>query len=93
MTREEYIEKTKKVFNHIGILNDTEIVRCIGFAEDDEDYYWIVVSPERSLVYSSMVGGFVSLKDLNYPRYEYMEMAMNDYWGCPREKEFIIEKI
>jgi hypothetical protein len=93
MTREEHIEEARKVFNHIGILNDIEIVRCIGFAEDNEDYYWMVISPKEELFYSSKVGGFVSLKDLNYPRYEYLEMAMNDYWNCPRAEEFEIRKI
>jgi hypothetical protein len=90
--REEHINEARKIFNHICLLNDTEVVRCIGFAEDDEDYYWIVLSPKRGLIYSSKVGSCESLKDIDYSRYEYLEMEMNDYWNCPRADNFEIIK-
>jgi hypothetical protein len=33
MTREKHIEEARKVFNHIGILNDTDIVFVKNVAE------------------------------------------------------------
>jgi hypothetical protein len=91
MDRNDHIEEVKNVFNHIGLLNDTEVVRCIGFAEDEEDYYWIVLSPSRGIIYSSKVGSFVSLKNLNYPRYDHLENAMHELWDVPRSEEFIMD--
>ena len=93
MTEEEAIEECRKVFNHVGIMYDTEIVRCIGFADDGDDYYYIGLDKRGDKQYYSMVGAFISLKDLNYRRYEIMDKLMHDLWGCPRADEFIIERI
>lgn len=98
-SREEHIEQARKVFNHIGILYDTDIVRCVGFAEDDDDYYWVINGHDKlvygrgKLAYCSKVGAFISLKDLNYPRYDYLEKMMHEYWGAPRAEKFEVKWI
>jgi len=95
ITREEHIEDCRQVFNHIGILSDTAIARCIGFAEDEEDYYWVVVYHRNSplpsgKIFHSKVGDFVSLKELGYPRYEYLDEMMDKHWGAPKADKFEI---
>lgn len=92
MERNEAVEICRKVFNHVGIMYDTEIVRCVGFEEDEFDYYYIGIDKNGAKQYYSMVGAFVSLKDLGYPRYETMEKLMHELWGVPRADEFLIEK-
>lgn len=91
LTKEVAIEQAKKVFNHIGLVGDTEIARCIGFLDSGEDYYWVVQKPGGGIINSSMVGTFTSLKDCNYPRYDYLEKMMTEVWDCPKHPYFSIE--
>lgn len=87
------VRETKRVFNNIGIYAFSEICRCVGFAEDDEDYYWILKYGDKTH-YASMVMGFKSLKPLYGKRqYKYLDNMMDEYWGAPREKEYINKKI
>jgi hypothetical protein len=88
--------------NHIGIVSDMEIGRLVGFAEDQMDYYHIVryMKPTSTLhrrdsngfytAFHSMVGSFISLKDIYGDRYDHMDtvFAMN---GAPPSGDFIIK--
>lgn len=92
MRDEEAMEICEKVFNHIGLMYDTEIMRCIGFAEDEDDYYYVALDKNGHKRYCSMVGAFESLKDLNYPRYKMLEEQMC-YWGANKVDSFVVERI
>jgi C-terminal processing protease CtpA/Prc len=89
--RDKYIKKAENVFNHIGILYDSKIVRCIGFAEDNEDYYYKTIDNNK-ITYNSMVGRFFSLKDI-YPNYNYMDEMFDKYWNAPKTLKFEVEWI
>ena len=89
MYRKDYMEECRSVFNDIGLWADADICRLIGYAEDDDDCYYILLFPNRGTIWSSMVGPFVSLKGC-YRRYEQLESQMTNLWDCPPEKEFII---
>lgn len=92
---EKFMKECKKVFNHIGLLYDTDIVRLIGYAEDDDDCYYLVLQPDflgkHKVVWASMVGAFESLKNCHYPRYKQLENQMSGIWNCPPEKDFLIK--
>lgn len=90
------IRKLKRQFNHIGLYGDADMCRLIGFADSEEDYYYILIYPncrgEKAMIhYNSMVGPFVSLK-YRYPRYKQLDNLMTNVWNCPPQKEFRIEK-
>jgi len=92
--KEEYLKTCRQHANEIGLLNDTDVVRLIGFADDGEDYYWIVAYPshicgKEKIVYSSMVGPWVSLKGI-YPRYDALEKQFI-YWNC-LQRDFIVDE-
>lgn len=101
MDRDEIIAELKSMHNHIGVFNDTELGRLVGFAEDEMDYYYIVRHLRQNVnarkdsegyytIYHSFVGPFVSLKDIYGERYEYMDncFTMN---GAPPSDDFIIK--
>src|SRR5574337_434588 len=97
MSRNKFARECGKQFNHIGLLNDTDVVRLIGFADDGEDYYYKVMYPsltggEPKILYSSMVGPFASLKG-HYRRYKQLERQFTDVWNAPPQKEFVEENI
>ena len=91
MNRKQAIREAKRVFNHVGILCDSEICRCIGFEDSGEDFYWKIIAIGGEIRYSSMVGPFVSLKTSRYPRYKQMEEQMHELWNAPRAEKFIPE--
>lgn len=86
--RNECIEEVKRQFNHIGIWADTDIVRLIGFAEDEDDFYWHIMYIGGKEVYASMVGPFESLvgKSERYAQIENV-FSLN---GCPKAEEMRI---
>lgn len=88
--KEAYIEEVRDMFNHICLLHDSELVRCIGFAEDALDFYYIVKDKFGKLSFGTFVGACISLKD-SYERYGQLENIFN-LNGCPPEEEFIIKK-
>jgi hypothetical protein len=82
MTPEEFIEKTKPFHNHMCIMHDTQIVRLIGIAIDNSDYYYIVQTNDikRPIIWGSAVGHFYSLMGIiSDKQYASMEniFAMN----------------
>jgi hypothetical protein len=87
-TREEHIEELKQIFNHICVLYDNDLVRLVGFYEDDMDIYYHVRFPNGRNLYASMVGWLYSLKgmipDEKYARLD-SSWTMNH---CPPESEF-----
>jgi hypothetical protein len=98
--RDQIIKDLKKMHNHIGIINDTELGRLVGFSEDFMDYYYIIrhICNERihkdnegfNTTHHSMVGSFVSLKDIYGDRYTHMDEIFTIN-GAPPSKEFIIK--
>jgi len=87
-------KKCRKHFNEIGIYGGTQIARLIGYGEDPSDaYYLLRYPPERwgepyQDRYSSMVGGWFSIKRMGKTAYNYTEMNC----GIPKADEYT-EKI
>ncbi len=67
MTLEELTDEMKPFHNHLCIIYDTEIVRLIGVAEDDDDLYYVVDRMTTSHLWYSAVGHCYSLKVLLPP--------------------------
>lgn len=57
------IEECKKHFNE-PVLMHTKLGRLIGFGEDWDDYYYIVMHMGGEVVWYSAVGGFYALDRL-----------------------------
>ena len=103
MTKEEMIAEMIPMFNDIGILHETELGRLVGFAEDDDDYYYIVRHLKNFrydfkdedgfyTVHHSCVGAFVSLKPIYGERYEHMDDVFTTN-GAPHADTFIIKNL
>jgi hypothetical protein len=75
-----FAEEMRPFHNTIGLLYDTQVVRLIGVASDDSDYYYIVRTlvknhhDQKQILIASAVGCFQTLKGF-YPeeRYNHME--------------------
>jgi hypothetical protein len=90
----KYMEECLSHFNEIGILNDSDIVRLVGYAEDEDDVYYVVAYPSfvcdsPKIVYSSMVGSWETLKGI-YSRYDRLERQFV-YWNCPPQENPVVE--
>jgi hypothetical protein len=90
MQTRDAIEEVRALHNHICILYDMELVRVIGFREDELDYYYHVRNMDGREWFGTFVGGCVSLKD-SYPGYEVLDAnwARNH---CPPSEEFLVSK-
>lgn len=86
--REHYLAEARAMFNDICILADTDIVRLVGFSEDDRDYYWVTMNMRGERSGCSMVGPCISLKGL-YPRYDQLEWIFS-HNGCPPQEQFYL---
>ena len=89
VSNEPYIDEVKAIFNHICLLHDTDLVRCIGFSTDALDYYYIVKDLRGKVYHSTFVGPCVSLKG-TYSRYDILENLFTIN-GSPPEEEFRVE--
>ena len=89
--RAEVIAEMKAMHNHICILADTDLVRLIGFDEDETDYYYIVRELGGRETGCSYVGPCISLKG-KVERYEQMDdvFALNN--AGPTEEFKIYER-
>ena len=95
-TVEQEIKRLPRMFNDIGLYGDTRICRLIGFGDDGEDYYYILMEPgflgdDPTIVWGSMVGPFVSLKH-HCRRYKQLDNQMTNIWNCPPQKEWLVKK-
>ncbi len=90
MVQKDYLEECRLLFNEIGLYCDSDICRLIGYAEDDEDCYYLLMYPGGMLHYSSMVGPFESLKG-TYKRYQQLEKLMTESWDCPPYINFVVK--
>jgi len=95
-------DEAKKHFNE-PVLVGFDLGRVVGYAEDDEDCYLIVVMPRRGRIKVSFVGGFTFLDCLR-GRHEIQSLYTPEIWddyyrvdrdlelnGAPAEKVFIEE--
>lgn len=94
MREQELLEIANEVsehFNELVIDAGGSIARLIGCAGNDSDFYWMYCyrygTPQRpgnQVIYSSMVGNHVYLKDkLNYRDYEDLDRVMT-LNGCEK---------
>jgi hypothetical protein len=73
----------RKHFNEIGIYGGTKIARLIGFGEDPSDCYYLLRYPPGEWgegckdIYSTMVGGWYSIKKMGKRAYDYTERNCN----------------
>jgi len=64
LTEERAKRICRNMFNDIGILwGDFRLYKLIGFADDGEDCYYHLIDQNGEEHFSSMVGGFQSLKN------------------------------
>ena len=94
LTFEQLINEHKPNHNDICILYDMTLVRLVGVAEDEDDYYYIVreVTPKGEYL-ASCVGWLYSLKGIiAQERYDNMDnlFSLN---GAERSDEFIIQRL
>jgi hypothetical protein len=89
LTRESAMRECKRNFNHIGVYAGYEVCRLIGFGDDGEDFYYITIDPSGKVVWSSMAGGFYSIKGMERRGYRYIECNFRRY--APPAKKFIVE--
>ena len=87
--RAEYLEEVKKMFNHICLVSDSEIVRCVGMSEDVLDLYYICIDRQGKRKHYSMVGPCISLME-TYPRYSQLERIF-ELNGGGQYMEFVHE--
>ena len=55
------------------LLNNTAVVRLVGFHEDDQDYYYAILSLMSGFSYLSCVGSLIPLKGV-LPEKEYNQI-------------------
>lgn len=84
------------MFNTICINSMEQLVRLIGFGDDEEDFYYITKDQHGKIVWESMVGYLIPLKgkisNEDYYRIEKGFSGWVDGIGqCPPEKEFLSE--
>jgi len=95
-----YREEVESHFNE-PILIWSELMRCIGYAEDDEDCYLIARDKKGNEVWTSLVGGYVYLTALSgsnaVQSNDDLDVTWDDlhrvnmFLGTPEEKEFIVK--
>lgn len=99
LIRNDVIKDLQTKFNDIGIIGNSDLVRLIGFHEDEMDYYYHVLymngynhCSDKNDVYFTMVGSFLSLKGI-IPDDDYIKIdnvfSLN---GAPQSKEFVASK-
>ncbi|HAQ03057.1 TPA: hypothetical protein DCQ22_04155 [Candidatus Nomurabacteria bacterium] len=92
--RDKARKQCQKQFNELGIYGGTQISRLIGFGEDPWDCYYLLRYPPKRWgesckdIYSSMVGGWCSIKKINKKDYAYIEINC----GIPKADKYI-EKV
>lgn len=90
LTFESLLQDTRPMCNDICILDDSVLVRCVGVAETDEDFYYIVRGLVAKQFQASAVGSLVSLNGC-YPATDYARLdAYFEQNGAPKVDEFII---
>ena len=81
--KKKFIEFVKGHDNEL-VLDYFDVVRLIGFAEDDEDYYYIVKNVKKGEMWVSCVGWLFPLKnvlpDEHYDRLESTFKLNEDLW-------------
>jgi hypothetical protein len=90
LERDKFIAELKTMFNDICIIYDDELVRLVGFYEDEMDFYYHVKNGKGEPRYCSAVGHLVSLKGI-YPEANYQRL--DDGWHmnhCQRETAFVV---
>lgn len=99
LIRNDVIKDLQTKFNDIGIIGNSDLVRLIGFHEDERDYYYHILymngrnrGSDKNNAYFTMVGSFLSLKGL-IPDYDYTSLdnvfSLN---GAPPSKEFVVSE-
>lgn len=69
-TLDEFIESEQERLNHICIFNCMDIGRLVGFAEDGDDFYYVVrMIRGRSIQWISGACSYVSLKEEMTPEH------------------------
>jgi hypothetical protein len=89
LTIESLTAEMKPQHNDIGIVHDGDLVRLVGIADDEMDFYYIGVNCHGERTWYSCVGAFESLKG-KIRRYDILDnvFAMN---LSPRTDTFEID--
>lgn len=81
-------EVEEQLFNKICYRYDSSVARCVGVAEDEYDFYYIMRKAFGELVYDSACVQPIPLDDNRSYSSIDDHFIMND---CPHEKELIIK--
>lgn len=88
LTLEKLADEFRSIHNHICVVHDCKLVRLVGVAEDDDDFYYRVVEMGGMVSYCSAVGPCVSIKSGIPPeRYESMDRVF-ELNNAPPTQEF-----
>jgi hypothetical protein len=86
---EEIRDELVPIHDHICLVYDSELLRLVGIAQDDSDFYYHCRDFSGGERYMSAVGWIVSLKDC-YPADGYARMeSMFALNGCPPSGTFL----
>lgn len=98
---QDFLEEIKRHFNE-PVLMSFDLARVIGYGEDDEDCYIIVLYPRRGIGRCTMVGGYTFLDRLKGQNH--VRSTSGEDWddftrldtllqlnGALRAEEFLIE--
>lgn len=88
MINEELFNKAKEYFNE-PVLVTFEVGRLIGYAEDEDDCYNIIAFPHNKVIWSSCVGGFVSLRNIDEKSFKYLDTLL-ELNASPKQEKFSV---
>jgi hypothetical protein len=88
----KFANECKELFNQVCLCGgDHKLWRVIGYGEDRDDSYYIAKNIEGELVWHSMVGFMVGLKDrLTEREYNCFDSCFK-YNGCDNEESFLVD--
>lgn len=80
-------------FNDLCIMYQESIVRLIGVAEEEDDFYYVTKNLKGVVAYYSAVGSYISLKSY-IPEQDYT--LMDDTYecnGCTKANEMVYNEL
>lgn len=100
IARPDLHQEALALFN-VPVLSGLEVARLIGYAETDQDCYYILLSRDGKEYWHSCVGGVHSLANLRGQNY--VKAWNGEEWddlyridnalslnGCPKQEEFAL---
>lgn len=90
--KQQILEEIELHLNEIVMSLMFHPARLVGFAEDPNDYYYILEHVGGNRFYDSCVGQLIYLKNLPKRDYEMLESVF-DLNNSPRVDKMVVEKL